>query len=72
MCCLSDLNDLSQQVELFRALSKEISGLPLVAHFDMIHLDCEELKQGLVKKAQSFSQILLAHMISTHREQCLQ
>ncbi|KAK3519072.1 hypothetical protein QTP70_016355, partial [Hemibagrus guttatus] len=62
----------TEQVEMFRALSKEISSLPSVAHSDMIRLDCEELKHGLAKKAQSFAQILLAHLISTHREQCLQ
>ncbi|MCI4387417.1 hypothetical protein PGIGA_G00073950 [Pangasianodon gigas] len=62
----------TEQVEVFRALSKEISSLPSVAHFDMIRLDCEELKQGLAKKAQNFAQILVAQLISTHRDQCLQ
>ncbi|XP_034168074.2 LOW QUALITY PROTEIN: dynein axonemal heavy chain 12 [Pangasianodon hypophthalmus] len=62
----------TEQVEVFRALSKEISSLPSVAHFDMIRLDCEELKQGLAKKAQNFAQILVARLISTNRDQCLQ
>ncbi|XP_027026371.2 dynein axonemal heavy chain 12 [Tachysurus fulvidraco] len=66
------IDEYSEKVERFRALSKEISSLPSVAHFDMIRLDCEELKQGLANKAQSFAQILLAQLISTHHEQCLQ
>ncbi|KAI5095774.1 dynein heavy chain 12, axonemal isoform X1 [Silurus meridionalis] len=61
-----------EQVEMFRALSKEVSSLPSVVHFDMIRLDCEELKQGLSKKAQTFAQILVEQLVSTHREQCLQ
>lgn len=72
MHCESDCAALSQQVEVFRTLSKEISSLPAVVYFDMICLDCEELKQGLAKKAQTFAQILVARLISTHREQCLQ
>ncbi|KAF4078180.1 hypothetical protein AMELA_G00196410 [Ameiurus melas] len=62
----------TEQVEVFRTLSKEISSLPAVVYFDMIRLDCEELKQGLAKKAQTFAQILVARLITTHREQCFQ
>ncbi|KAI5612480.1 dynein heavy chain 12, axonemal isoform X1 [Silurus asotus] len=62
----------TEQVKVFRALSKEVSSLPSVAHFDMIRLDCEDFKQGLSKKAQAFAQILEGRLISTHREQCLQ
>uniref|UniRef100_A0A4W4EIL8 Dynein heavy chain linker domain-containing protein n=1 Tax=Electrophorus electricus TaxID=8005 RepID=A0A4W4EIL8_ELEEL len=60
------------QVEEFRAVSREISSLPSLIHFDMIYLDCEELKQGLAKKAKTFAQDLLQRLISTHREHCLQ
>ncbi|KAG9269584.1 dynein heavy chain 12, axonemal [Astyanax mexicanus] len=62
----------TQQVEKFQALSREISSLPSVAHFDMIRLDCEELKQGLAKKAETFAQILLEQLINTQRQQCLE
>ncbi|KAK1801742.1 hypothetical protein P4O66_022373 [Electrophorus voltai] len=60
------------QVEEFRAVSREICSLPSLIHFDMIYLDCEELKQGLAKKAKTFAQDLLQRLISTHREHCLQ
>ncbi|XP_072525468.1 dynein axonemal heavy chain 12 isoform X2 [Salminus brasiliensis] len=62
----------TQQVEEFRILSREISSLPSVAHFDMIRLDCEELKQGLAKKAESFAQILLEQLINTQHQHCLE
>lgn len=61
-----------QQVEVFHNLSKEITSLPSVVYFDMIRLDCEDLKQGLAKKAQTLAQNLVARLITTHREQCLQ
>ncbi|XP_041655296.1 dynein heavy chain 12, axonemal [Cheilinus undulatus] len=59
------------QVEEFRALSKEIASLPAKAHFTMVHLDCEELKQGLANKAKNYAEILLKKLITSHREQNL-
>uniref|UniRef100_H3DKJ5 Dynein axonemal heavy chain 7 n=1 Tax=Tetraodon nigroviridis TaxID=99883 RepID=H3DKJ5_TETNG len=62
----------TKQMEEFHALSKEILSLPAKAYFTMIHLDCEELKQGLAKKAKNYAEKLLERMITTHREQTLQ
>uniref|UniRef100_A0A3Q3F6B1 Dynein heavy chain linker domain-containing protein n=1 Tax=Labrus bergylta TaxID=56723 RepID=A0A3Q3F6B1_9LABR len=62
----------TKQVEEFRSLSKEISSLPAKAHFTMVHLDCEELKQGLANKAKNYAEILLKKLIISHREQNLQ
>ncbi|XP_067384444.1 dynein axonemal heavy chain 12 [Channa argus] len=61
----------TQQVEEFRALSKEIISLPAKAYFTMIHLDCEELKHGLANKAKSYAEILLNKLVTSHREQNL-
>lgn len=60
-----------KQVEEFHVLSKEILSLPAKAYFTMIHLDCEELKQGLAKKAKNYAEKLLERVIATHREQTL-
>lgn len=60
-----------KQVEEFHVLSKEILSLPAKAYFAMIHLDCEELKQGLAKKAKNFAEKLLERMITTHRQKTL-
>lgn len=35
----------------------------------MVHLDCEELKQGLVSKANSYAEVLLEKMITSLREE---
>ncbi|XDV45844.1 hypothetical protein PO909_013867 [Leuciscus waleckii] len=52
-------DEYTKQVEWFRALSQEISGLPSLIYFDMVRLDCEELKQGLAKKAKTLSKIIV-------------
>uniref|UniRef100_A0A674AUS2 Dynein axonemal heavy chain 12 n=1 Tax=Salmo trutta TaxID=8032 RepID=A0A674AUS2_SALTR len=57
--------------EKFCVLSKEIVSLPAIAHFAMVRLDCEELKQGLAKTAKTFAQILLEKLITNHREHSL-
>ncbi|MFT7804825.1 dynein heavy chain 12, axonemal [Arapaima gigas] len=59
----------TELVEEFRALSREIVTLPTMGHFAMISLGCEELKQGLAKKARAFAQTLLKHLVATHRMQ---
>lgn len=38
----------------------------------MVHLDCEELKQGLADKAKTYAEILLKKLITSHREHNLQ
>ncbi|XP_054464751.1 dynein axonemal heavy chain 12 [Anoplopoma fimbria] len=65
-------DEYTKQVEEFRILSKEIISLPAKAHFSMVHLDCEELKQGLANKAKNYAEILLKKVITSHREQNLQ
>ncbi|XP_071332600.1 dynein axonemal heavy chain 12 [Trachinotus anak] len=65
-------DEYAKQVEEFRVLSKEIISLPARAHFTMVHLDCEELKQGLANKAKTYAEILLKKMITSHHEQNLQ
>ncbi|XP_049921653.1 dynein axonemal heavy chain 12 [Epinephelus moara] len=65
-------DEYTKQVEEFRVLSKEIISLPAKAHFSMVHLDSEELKQGLANKAKNYAEILLKKLITSHREQNLQ
>ncbi|XP_067448608.1 dynein axonemal heavy chain 12 [Thunnus thynnus] len=65
-------DEYTEQVEEFRALSKKIISLPAKAHFTMVHLDCEELKQGLANKAKNYAEILLKKLITSHRAQNLQ
>ncbi|KAM9343831.1 dynein axonemal heavy chain 12-like [Pholidichthys leucotaenia] len=65
-------DECKKQVEEFHILSKEIINRPSKAHFNMIHLDCEELKQGLSNKAKNYAEVLLKKMVTMHREQNLQ
>uniref|UniRef100_A0A8C8JPV4 Dynein axonemal heavy chain 12 n=1 Tax=Oncorhynchus tshawytscha TaxID=74940 RepID=A0A8C8JPV4_ONCTS len=69
---LNLITNTMQKVEEFCVLSKEIVSLPAIAHFAMVRLDCEELKQGLAKTAKTFAQILLEKLITNHREHSLQ
>uniref|UniRef100_A0A8C7T925 Dynein axonemal heavy chain 12 n=1 Tax=Oncorhynchus mykiss TaxID=8022 RepID=A0A8C7T925_ONCMY len=68
---LNLITNTMQKVEEFCVLSKEIVSLPAIAHFAMVRLDCEELKQGLAKTAKTFAQILLEKLITNHREHSL-
>lgn len=58
-----------QRAEEFKVVSKEIVSLASKAFFQMVHLDCEELKQGLVSKANSYAEVLLEKMITSLREE---
>lgn len=63
------LRRVPQRAEDFKAVSKEIVCLSSKAFFQMVHLDCEELKQGLVSKANSYAELLLEKMITSLREE---
>ncbi|CAL1542210.1 unnamed protein product [Lymnaea stagnalis] len=44
-------------------------GLPSIEHFDMIRLDCEDLKRGLAKVCRSHADELLSRVSSDHRRE---
>ncbi|XP_037760095.1 dynein axonemal heavy chain 12 isoform X2 [Chelonia mydas] len=56
-------------IDEFLSLAKEIMSLPLLAHFPMVRLDCDDLKQGLTDKAKSFANILMERIVANHREE---
>ncbi|XP_065142098.1 dynein axonemal heavy chain 12-like [Paramisgurnus dabryanus] len=62
----------TKQVDHFRSLSQEISGLPSLMHFDMVRLDCKELKQGLTKKADTLSEVLVGKLVNSLHQSSLQ
>ncbi|XP_061590831.1 dynein axonemal heavy chain 12 [Cololabis saira] len=65
------LDEYTKQVDEFFMLSREILSLPPKVNFTMVHLDCEELKQGLANKAETFAKLLLEKVATIHREQNL-
>ena len=52
-------------------LSKEIQLLPSIEHFDMIILDCEDLKNGLSGAALQQAQKLLDKIAVDHHKENL-
>ena len=56
-----------QYIEKFRALGKEIMGLPSIEHYSMIRLDCEDLKRGLAEAARGLANKLLDRVATDHR-----
>ncbi|XP_072306337.1 dynein axonemal heavy chain 12 [Eucyclogobius newberryi] len=60
-------DEYTQKVEEFFRLSKKIFNLPIKVHFTMVHLDCEELKQGLASKAKHFAEVLIKKVVDDHR-----
>lgn len=44
-------------------------SLPSIGHYDMIRLDCEDLKRGLSDKAKNFADQLLDRVAEDHRNE---
>ncbi|XP_028848515.1 dynein heavy chain 12, axonemal isoform X2 [Denticeps clupeoides] len=65
-------DEYTEQVKEFYAVCKEIASWPSVVHFTMVTLDCEDLKEGLTKKAKSFSDSLLDQVLRMYKQECLQ
>lgn len=58
-----------QEIEKFRSLASEIMGLPSIEHFDMIRLDCEDLKRGLASACRKLADQLLSRVSTDHRRE---
>ncbi|NXU72284.1 DYH7 protein, partial [Oreotrochilus melanogaster] len=56
-------------IDEFFTLKKEILSLPEVAHFPMIYLNCEDLKQGLADIASTFAKMLTDKILAKYREE---
>ncbi|KAK7101380.1 hypothetical protein V1264_019769 [Littorina saxatilis] len=57
------------QIEKYRALASEIMGLPSIEHYDMIRLDCEDLKVGLAEASRGLADELLSRVSADHRRE---
>ena len=49
-------------------MAVEISGLDNVLMYDMVKLECDDIKQGLAACANRFSDLLLDNLVATHME----
>ncbi|WAR27202.1 DYH12-like protein [Mya arenaria] len=59
----------TEQIDKYRNLAKEIMGLPSIEHFDMIRLDCEDLKRGLAEGSRNLANELLRRVSDDHRRE---
>ncbi|XP_074055006.1 dynein axonemal heavy chain 12 isoform X7 [Macrotis lagotis] len=62
-------DEYTERIEEFSYLAKEIMMLPQLAHFPMVRLDCDDLKEGLVNKVKGYSNLLLNDLASKHRSE---
>nr|XP_026690532.1 dynein heavy chain 12, axonemal isoform X1 [Ciona intestinalis] len=60
--------DYCEYIEKFSAVAKEIISLDSIIHFDMIQLNCEDIKRGLVEFARKHIDTLLERLTKDHRE----
>uniref|UniRef100_A0A8C4T2P1 Dynein axonemal heavy chain 12 n=1 Tax=Erpetoichthys calabaricus TaxID=27687 RepID=A0A8C4T2P1_ERPCA len=58
-------------IEEFHVLAKEISSLPTLAIFEIIHLNCDDLKQGLAQKANISICEVICNCYETIKEKIL-
>jgi len=56
-----------QYTEKFYGLSKEIMALDGIIHYDMIYLECDDIKHELSKLATTLGQSVHEKLAATHR-----
>ncbi|XP_033102995.1 dynein heavy chain 12, axonemal-like isoform X1 [Anneissia japonica] len=58
-----------EMIEEFQQIARKIMNLDSIIRFDMIRLDCEDLKKGLADKARGYASMLLDQVASNHRKE---
>jgi dynein heavy chain len=57
-----------EYIEKFRNVASEISSLNSIENFDMIRLDCDDIKRGLSESARKHSETLLERLTNDHKK----
>ena len=60
------LSEFKEEIDKLRSLCSEISGLDDVVFFDMVQLDCSDIKAGLLKRASDLLSQLVQQLASDH------
>lgn len=75
MSFLSDdsktLAEFKVQIQHYRDLSAEITGLDDVVLFDMFHLECHDIKHGLSELVHSLTSRLVKRLAEKHLDESL-
>ncbi|CAB3982986.1 dynein heavy chain 12, axonemal-like, partial [Paramuricea clavata] len=59
----------TNEIQMYRNLARQVSTLPNIASFNMVELDCDDLKRGLASKSHSFAEQLLTRLATDHRNE---
>lgn len=60
------LAEFRDEIDKLRSLCTEISGLDDVVFFDMVQLDCTDIKTGLLRRANELLSQLVQQLASDH------
>ena len=63
------LKEYKELVERFKSVEREIGGLDDVVIFEMFHLECHDIKQGLMAQAQQFARTVVEHLAEKHTKE---
>ena len=64
-----EFEEYTKLIESYRDLSYKIMVLPPTEYYDLIRLDCEDLKRGLVAAARDLANQLLEKIVNDHRQE---
>ena len=56
-------------IERFTSVAREIFALDDVILFEMVHLECHDIKQSLVAKANSLAGRIVGHLAQVHTDE---
>jgi len=59
---------LLQEIDYYREVAKEISGLDNVQMYDMVRLECDNIKKSLMDCAMHYSDLLLERLVTIHMD----
>ncbi|KAK7101371.1 hypothetical protein V1264_019760 [Littorina saxatilis] len=60
-----------EEIEKYRSLASELMGQDSRAHFDMFHMENDDLKLGLVDTTRRYVNRILGHVVDNHRTENL-
>lgn len=60
------LSEFEPEIEKLRGLVSDISGLDDVLFYDMIQLDCSDVKTGLLRRAEDLLSLLVHQLATDH------
>ncbi|XP_065670290.1 dynein axonemal heavy chain 12 isoform X3 [Hydra vulgaris] len=56
-----------KEIAKYKTVMQQISSIHTVTYFQIIQLDCDDMKRGLVFKVNSFVEMLLIKLLNDHR-----